>query len=223
METEELCLVIDPRDMSIVGAEPRRVVHDRGLPHATVLILPVLGSSEDAVVQKRPQGKSYAGCRDFFGGHACTTNRLTAARLSLQAVCDETVLREANEELRLRGPDGLPFQLNLHDMGQFLRQIDVAGAFPCASPHNVEYSTLYVLRIPDRYTFQAMDDINGQFVSLPWEQLPLPAVIEDFQQYPDRYADGASRVLARLCSEPEILHTVVDAIRDLGRGRPLPQ
>lgn len=130
-------------------------------------------------------------------------------------LCLDTALREANEEFRIRDSD---FEFKR----KHLRCFTVPGAFeqgiddPCAD--NREYSTFYMATVPRHVLTLQKDDslsekvtvldsitVVGQEYDETCPHLRLmrfPDLVQDFNRYPEQYADGIGRILSRAVREP---------------------
>ena len=165
-------------------------------------------------MQVRPRGKSYPGCRDFFGGHVTVTGELLGCLLGvpfdLQEIVTKAAVREANEELRLHTTAArLPLDID----ASALIQVGGLGDFPCEIEGNRERSTLFLFPVPEDCILAPMDDIEGRFVSVETEFFTLDEVRDHYARHAQdtaaartanydtnkrewQFADGAGRILA---------------------------
>lgn len=204
----ELIPIVDFDTLELKGFAERKWVERNRLCHLTALLIPVRCEDGKVVLQIRPEGKSYAGCRDFFGGHVTLGKEfwafLVGQEFDLKPIVWSTAMREANEELRMTREDGYPEIITK----EHLTIIENIGSFPWIGKQTVERSTLFIVKIPHNCLIHPMDDVNGKFVPVKTEFLILDEVLEKYRKNEWKFADGAERILKRLSENKELLESV---------------
>lgn len=206
----EFTPVVD-ETLKIKGVVDREWAERIRLCHVTVLLIPVLCESKKVALQIRPEGGSYAGYYDFFGGHVALDREfwglLLGEKVDLASLVWSTAVRKANEELRVTGKNGYPEIVSEKD----LRIIGNIGEFAWNGIHNVERSTLFLVRIPQGCSIHPMEDMRGRNVRLKTEFLTLDEVVDRFEKHED-FADGARRILLRIKEDSVLFQEIIQTV-----------
>lgn len=206
----ELIPIVD-ENLEIKGFAEKRWAEKNRLCHMTALLIPVRCEDHTVAVQIRPEGASYAGYHDFFGGHVALDKEywglLLGEKVDVTALVWSTALREANEELRMINPDGYPEIITK----QHLTIIGDIGDFPWNGIHNVERSTLFLVKIPRNCSIHPMEDVGGRNVKVKTEFFSLNEVMDKFEEWD--FADGAERILLRFKENPPLFDEVIRLIK----------
>lgn len=219
--------------LKMAGFVTREMAHTCGIPHATVLLVPVsLNQAGDLTILThwRPVGKETDSEKwDTFGGHVEVIAKNSALELPLnwdspetmRFLVEETALREANEEIRLIG-----FQFTAARLYRFGGYGDFESGTQEPGSSNVEYSTVFIVVLPqDRADVQAVDTVTKdaaevEIYNLPTQVWTIGALLSEYVQNPHRFADGLGRILSRLSKQPELRQRFQDlalkAIREIG-------
>ena len=208
----ELIPIVESNTLELKGFAERKWAERNRLCHLTTLLIPVRSDDAKVAIQIRPEGKSFAGYRDFFGGHVTLDKEfwafLIGQRFDLQFIVWSAAIREANEELRMIREDGYTEIITKEHL-VIIRDI---GDFPWSGQQNVERSTLFVVKIPHGCLIRPMDDVKGIFVPVKTEFLTFDEVLEKYRKKQWNFADGAERVLKRFDENKELLESVCDII-----------
>jgi hypothetical protein len=191
------------------------IIHRYGVPHTTVLLVVIVegpGGEPLLVVHRRPPDKSVApGLRDLNGGHVVFSMAYFAGRpfesqYDLEKAILDTSLIELAQEIQTTPAH----EFRAGDLYQFRE----AGAFECdtatATGRNVELSTCMMALAPrgELRVFETAADGSG--CELASECLPLPALLTQFREHRNDFADGATRILAALCADAGLKDTFCD-------------
>jgi len=196
--------------LEVQGCVASRFAHsDARIPHTSVQLIPVFRGTQDVLIHRRGEHwRMYPNKRDLNGGHVTFEIGLLNGHQALVDVIDQTALREAQEEIWAvaNGQPNIITQADLH-------RLTTPGQLTVDEPMNVEYSTAYVVFLPVE-----ADPINQTVqvfeggITLPCQRLSLHQVREEFRTYPDDFADGASRILSELDSNPQFEQALMDVI-----------
>lgn len=219
--------------LKLAGFVTREMAHSHGIPHATVLLVPVsLNQTGELTIltHRRPAGKETdPETWDMFGGHVEVIAENNVLELpptwdspeTLHALVDETAIREANEEIRMVG-----FQFTAAHLYRFGSYGDFESGTQVPGSHNVEYSTVFVVALPQgRADVQAVDtvmkdSVEVEITDLPTRMWTIDALLNEYVQNSHRFADGIGRILSRLSKQPEMRQRFQDlaskATRDVG-------
>ena len=193
--------VLDDETNLIVGVGEKRDVHDKGLLHASVLLL-VRDHDGRAVVYERSKEQSYPGCLDVFGGHAQPSDG---------GVPRCTALREGREEIRLVGTDGLRVLLDERWLVQIGRDLELESF----AERNRERTTLFGIRLPAGVNVRAFDETDdGTELELDTRLVPLPDLERLYVDSPETLADGMRRILEEMSTDLELraqIHSFISA------------
>lgn len=177
------------------GCVARNLAHSPArIPHATVQIIPVRCGTRRVFIHRRSDKVRIApGAWDIFGGHVAFELGILSSPSGLADVSLATALREAREEVPVSvgGSAQLILQADL-------KQVGAVGQFTCDEPNNVEYSTLYVLRIPSdaKVGDSPFELRDGTVEFLPVREIEWDELLETFRKRKKcEFADGISRVL----------------------------
>jgi 8-oxo-dGTP pyrophosphatase MutT (NUDIX family) len=210
------------------GFVTRDLAHFHGVPHTTVLIVPVRvvqsgkgkrsGTKKaeiriEILVHRRPPEKKVSpDTWDTFGGHVEVSiedgtilepGDKIDDRGVLHQLIDDTAVREANEEIEI--PRFRFTERNVHRFGGY-------GDFECgthdSAADNVEYSTLFVAVIPSvAVKFTARDTVGRGGVEVEVSNLKLRSstledLLTEYSKKPSEFADGLGRILEQLARVP---------------------
>lgn len=183
------------KKMIAVGLANAQAAHRNGWCHATVLAVPVLIGTSPAKILLYTRGVNRRSCPDMFDfaaqGHIDYNFEL--GPFDLEDLVLHNAIREAQEELR---PDR-PYEFRPGDF----RRFGEYGEWTHTSSTNVEMSTMHFIRLPnDRIWW--VGDSNQDFVQP--ETLSFPELMDRFKSAPEKFADGASRVLLRLSQDSQL-------------------
>jgi len=202
------------------GFVTRDLAHWHGVPHTTVLLMPVRSLDNgqfEVLIHRRPKNKKVSpNTWDTFGGHVDIfihdgkvlppANKLNKRKV-FRKMIDKTAIREANEEIKIKIP-GFKFTKRkirrFGGYGDFEYGVNVPGS------NNVEYSTLYVALLPCNATndkITATDSVSVAGVEVEVANLKLKSVslddlLTDYHKNKSKYADGLGRILDKLTSSP---------------------
>ncbi|KYK28437.1 MAG: hypothetical protein AYK19_05725 [Theionarchaea archaeon DG-70-1] len=209
----ELIPIVD-ENLKIKGFAEKRWAEKNRLCHLTVLLIPVRCEDHKVAVQIRPKGASYAGRHDFFGGHVSLDKEfwglLLGEEVDVTSLVWSTAMREANEELQVTRADCYPEIIT----EQHLTIIGKIGDFPWNGIHNVERSTLFLVKIPKGCSIHPMEGAGGRSVRVKTEFFSLYEVMDKFEDHWD-FADGAERILLRFKEDRLLFEEIVQKIESL--------
>lgn len=209
----ELIPIVD-ENLRIKGFAEKRWAEKNRLCHLTVLLIPVCCEDHKVAVQIRPKGASYAGRHDFFGGHVCLDEEfwglLLGEEVDVKSLVWLTAMREANEELQVTRADCHPEIIT----EQHLTIIGKIGDFPWNGIHNVERSTLFLVKIPKGCSIHPMEGAGGRYVRVETEFFTLNEVMDKFEDHWD-FADGAERILLQFKEDRLLFEEVVQKIESI--------
>ncbi|MDH3601939.1 MAG: hypothetical protein OEU26_20190 [Candidatus Tectomicrobia bacterium] len=194
----------------------RDLAHFHGVPHTSVLLVPVrvLGSNAvEILVYRRPSDKQVSpDTWDTFGGHVEVSiqngklgppaDRIEDRNVLYQMI-NNTAVREANEEIVI--PDFAWTEEHLHRFGGY-------GDFECGTDtpgaDNVEYSTLFVAVIPSHAPSISAQDTVGkggievEVSNLKLRSVDLDTLLGEYKKEPAEFADDIGRILQQLLKAP---------------------
>jgi 8-oxo-dGTP pyrophosphatase MutT (NUDIX family) len=211
----ELIPIVDSETLEFRGFAEREWCEKNNLCHLTTLLVPVFCDDLKVAVQIRPEGKSFAGCYDFFGGHICFDREFLGLLLGepfdLSRIVWSAAVREANEELQVRREDGYP-EIITHE---HLAIIGDIGDFPLSWDQNVERSTLFIVKIPEKCSIYPMEEVDGRVVRVKTESLFLNEIQKKYVTGQWRVADGADRILTRLYEDDTFMEEVTRRMKTI--------
>jgi len=198
------------------GFVTRDLTHFHGVPHTTVLIVPVrVAESEkmEILIHRRPPDKKVSpDTWDTFGGHvevSIQDGKLQSPGDKIEDIgelhrlIDSTAIREANEEIEI--PSSRFTKDNVHRFGGY-------GDFECGTQtsgaENVEYSTIFVAVLPkSAVSITAKDTVGRGGVEVEVSNLKLRSVtledlLAEYSKKPSEFADGLGRILQQLVKVP---------------------
>jgi 8-oxo-dGTP pyrophosphatase MutT (NUDIX family) len=198
------------------GFVTRDLAHWHGVPHTTVLLVPVRSLDNgqfEVLIHRRPKNKKVSpDTWDTFGGHVDIfihdgkvvppADKLNERNV-FRKIIDETAIREANEEIKI--PD---FQFTAREIHRFGGYGDFEYGVNVPGSNNVEYSTLYVALLPrDATKITATDTVSIAGVEVEVANLKLKSVslddlMMDYRDNKSEYADGLGRILDKFSSSP---------------------
>ncbi|MCI0565517.1 MAG: hypothetical protein MN733_44200, partial [Nitrososphaera sp.] len=170
------------------------------VPHATVQVVPVRCGSRKIIIHERPDFVRNAPSQwDVLGGHVTFEMGVLTAENGLENAYDDTAVKEAREEM-LFTVNGKPHQIlkaHFHRIGHFSR-------FRWIGAENVEFSTAYVLAVPENakvlVPFERRDGsllpLNHREIT--WDDLQRlhkEAESRSQTEFSHGFADGISRIL----------------------------
>ena len=198
------------------GFVTRDLTHFHGVPHTTVLIVPVRvaesGKMEILIHRRPPDKKVSPDTWDTFGGHvevSIQDGKLLPPgdkiedRGELYQLINSTAIREANEEIKI--PNFQFTKDNLHKFGgygDFEYGTHISGA------ENVEYSTIFVAVLPkSAVSITAQDTVGRGGVEVEVSNLKLRSetledLLAEYSKKPSEFADGLGRILGQLVKVP---------------------
>jgi len=221
--------------LEVCGCVTRTMAHALGFPHTTVLLIPTTWDEKRhepvIFVHKRsPHKRTWPNTWDFCGGHLtfkdwhchCLQNSLNTLDL-IERTAEQTALREANEELRCNPY----FEFRPKD----IRPFKFVGYFDCVTQsetsHNVEYSTAYVVAVPEDRNVSVWDTDKEGERKLEVRCVSLGELLEEFKNdknEPKSFADGASRILQKLVEErslkSEFSELLAKVTKEMKRSNP---
>lgn len=201
----ELIPIVDSETLELKGFAEREWSEKHNLCHLTTLLLPFFCQDQRVVVQIRPEGKSFAGCYDFFGGHVDFGREflelLMGEKFDLSSIVWSAAVREANEELRIRRDDGYPEIIT----EEHLAIIGNIGDFSLSWDTHIERSTLFLVKIPKKCSIYPMEELDGRYVRVKTESLFFNEIQEKYVTGQWSFADGADRILTRLHNEDTLM------------------
>jgi 8-oxo-dGTP pyrophosphatase MutT (NUDIX family) len=214
------------------GFVTRDLTHFHGVPHTTVLIVPVRavesGKMEILIHRRPPNKKVSPDTWDTFGGHvevSIQNGKLLPPgdkiedRGVLYQLIDSTAIREANEEIKIPGfrfTDG-----EVHRFGGY-------GDFECGThtsgAENVEYSTVFVAVLPQNaVSIIAQDTVGRGGVEVEVSNLRLRSVtledlLTEYSKKPSEFANGLGRILEQLVKVPGTRRSFETFLSSLTQG-----
>ncbi|MCI0420172.1 MAG: NUDIX hydrolase [Acidobacteria bacterium] len=209
-----------------VAASTRDVVHVFGIPHTAVQLIPATWDTTKelplVLMHKRsPYKRVSPSAWDFCGGHVEFAERYFIAEpwqslYRLDNAADDTAVREANEELKCRPP----YEFTRGDVHRFQ---DV-GYFECETRTdkaiNIEFSTAYVVRIPEGHEVEVWDEDREGVRQLEVRKFTWFDLIKLFAEEPATFADGAGRILGKAQRQPQLaveLEQLIQSVAQLSR------
>jgi len=219
--------------IKVSGFVTRDLAHFYGVPHTTVLIIPLRVTESETVeilVHRRPPNKKVSpDTWDTFGGHVevfVEDGQFLSPGASVgdpkvfHQLIDDTALREANEEIKIEG-----FSFNEGDIHRFGGYGDFEYGTTTPGSNNVEYSTLYVAILPrDVVSISAQDTIGIGGVEVEVKNLKLRSftlddLLLDYGKNPSEFADGLGRILEQFLNVPGTRNSFEQFILDFIRGK----
>ncbi|MBU7018473.1 MAG: hypothetical protein HXS44_13260 [Theionarchaea archaeon] len=201
----ELIPIVDSETLELKGFAERKWSEEHSLCHLTTLLIPFFCEDQRVAVQIRPEGKSFSGCYDFFGGHVDFGREflglLVGEKFSISTIVWSAAVREANEELRIRRNDGYPEVI----AKEHLAVIGNIGDFSLSWDTNIERSTLFLVKIPEKCSIYPMEEVDGRFIRVETESLFLNEILEKYDNGQWSFADGADRILTRLHNDSTLM------------------
>jgi len=214
---DEYLIIVKKTDaglLEVQGCVTALFAHQQEIPHTTVQLIPVFKGTQDVLLHRRAANRwLYPNKLDFNGGHVTFEFGLLNGDGALRQVIINNALREAREEIWIT-EHGKPYIIPKSDICMFTQ----LGEMAVTQPKNVEYSTGFVVFLPSNLTpddksVQVVDDApNGAVDNFASRRIPLSQVREEFRANPDEFADGASRILSRLDSNPQFEQALMDVI-----------
>ena len=188
------------------GPVSRSVAHECGVMHTSVIVLPyrTIGDQppEIAVHRRSKHKRVSPNKRDFAGGHVRNSGPIMDRKNwenaeLLDRLSHETATRETQEEVICDPPRTFTLSdlRRIGELGEFVAGLDHPGS------GNVEASSVYCVNTGDAKVTMKDTDVTGEH-ELKLEWLTLDALLEEYRLNPGDFADGAGRVLKRLC-DPE--------------------
>ena len=226
------------------GFVTRDLAHFHGVPHTTVLIVPVRvvesgkgkndGKKKDEarieiLNHRRPIEKKVSpDTWDTFGGHVEVSieggtilspgDKIEDSSV-LHQLIDLTAIREANEEIKIS-----EFQFTEKDVHRFGGYGDFECGTHDSAAENVEYSTLYVAVVPSRAISIAAQDTVGrggvevEVTDLKLRSSALEDLLTEYSKKPSEYADGLGRILEQLVRVPGTRRSFESFLKALTQG-----
>jgi len=190
------------------GCAARNLVHSPArIPHATVQIIPVRCGTRNVFIHQRSKKvRTSPGAWDILGGHVAFEMALLSSPSSLSEASMTTALREAREEMLLK-VDGKPYLIQQKDF----KQVGEVGQFTCDEPKNVEYSTAFVLCIPNRAVVSdsPFEYRDGTVEWLPVSEIRWDDLLNNYKvKKSAEFADGISRILEHALISVDIEHII---------------
>ncbi len=227
--------------LRIGGVVTRNVAHYQGVPHGAVQVAIVVPMLIDGKIVphillgwRSKWKKTFPETWDICGGHIDADEKILTDfdawddQGYIQKIFDETAVREANEELRLKNePDKELFSPdNVKCYGNL-------GFFECGfnnpDAQNKEHSALYFAFISSsELTISVLDNpeeiflhkdsigIVGQEqeeISSQSQLMTLPELALDFSKNSSAYADGIARILTVANAQPGTMKGLSDFIK----------
>ena len=201
----ELIPIVDSETLELKGFSERKWAEEHNLCHLTTLLIPFFCEDQRVAVQIRPEGKSFPGFYDFFGGHVDFGREflglLMGEKFDLSSIVWSAAVREANEELGIRRDDGYPEIITK----EHLSIIGDIGDFSLSWDTNIERSTLFLVKIPNKCSIYLMEELDGKFIRVETESLFLHEILEKYVTGQWSFADGADRILTRLHNDSGLM------------------
>jgi 8-oxo-dGTP pyrophosphatase MutT (NUDIX family) len=222
--------------LRIAGFVARDVAHAQGIPHGTVqvgVVVPVDMGGEPVphlLLSWRSRWKETGPQTwDICGGHIDADAEFMGATQSwedqdtVRAMFDRAAIREANEEVRLKGEESRALFSSANVMcfgglGFFETGFDDRGA------KNREHSAFYLAFLPCEEPFiQGPDAVQSVFLvrdsiriagrereeaSSRLKLATLPELALDFSRRPSCYADGIGRILKVMHDQPRTMRAL---------------
>lgn len=211
----ELIPIVDSKTLELKGFAERKWAEKNYLCHLTTLLIPVFCKDGRVALQVRPEGKSFAGCYDFFGGHVSLDEEfwkiLMGGKVDLHSIVWSAAVREANEELRVTKKDCYPEIITR----EHLAIIGDIGDFLLSWDQNIERSTLFLVKIPRGCFIHPMDDVKGKFVKLRTEFLFFHEIQEKYITGQWNFAAGADRILQRFQEDTSLFEKFTRFIKTM--------
>jgi 8-oxo-dGTP pyrophosphatase MutT (NUDIX family) len=235
---EEYLAIAGPRnpkdqnsEIIIAGCVTRNLAHGPArIPHATVHLIPVRCGTRNILIHKRSdRPRNSPGKWAFFGGHISFEMGMLSTTCGLAEASWITALREAREEIPIT-VQGSPHLVQRAD----LKQIGNVGQFRWGiddySLKNVEYSTAFVLSIPEDSVVASspFELSNGEVERLtvreiPWDELlnvyqasksALPADSFSQSEFHQGFADDVPRILEQVTISDELYREIEAAFNE---------
>lgn len=214
------------------GFVMRDLAHFHGVPHTTVLIVPVrvieCGKMEILIHRRPPDKKVSPDTWDTFGGHvevSIQNGKLLPPgekiedRDVLHQLIESTAIREANEEIKI--PEFQFTEGEVHRFGGY-------GDFECGThtsgAENIEYSTIFVAVLPkNAVSITAQDTVGRGGIEVEISNLRLRSVtledlLAEYSKKPSEFADGLGRILEQLVKVPGTRRSFETFLSSLTQG-----
>jgi 8-oxo-dGTP pyrophosphatase MutT (NUDIX family) len=208
-------------DLEFIGAAEAASAHRYGMPHTTVLLVPVVqmddGKNRLILHQRSPNKRTSPGKLDFNGGHITFSEQYFVgtpweSAYDLENATLDAACREANEEIRLSTPFNIKPETLLRFRG--------LGYFDCRTETptgpNVEYSTCYLVAVPSSRDLHIFDTDPAGERELPLSRHPLNEILDTYRRQQDLFADGAGRILSALIRNEELASDFCALIAEAG-------
>ena len=203
----EFCMLVGKNNgiIKCYGWGAYDFVHQQGLRHLTVQIIPVVVDSKqkelNILLYRRSKHRTVgANQLDFCGGHVVFNDEYARSNewnniAFLSKASQDAALHEANEEL-VTGPKGEFGRDQLKIIGEF-------GEFKAQTVgengrRNVEYSSVFSISIPKECVVRIREKVRGRYEEQNAERYKFDELIKIFQKTPNDFADGAGRVLEKI-------------------------
>jgi hypothetical protein len=190
------------------GAADAASTHLYGMPHTTVLLVPVVQIADGEpclILHQRSQYKRTSpGKLDFNGGHLVFSDGYFAGKAwesayDLERATLDAAVREGNEEIR--------FTPHFRIRPETLIRFGGLGAFDCrtetAAGPNVEFSTCFLVPVPSQLGVRIFDTDPMGERELTLSKHTLAELLDRFRGEQDLFADGAGRILSALAGSQE--------------------
>lgn len=192
-------------DIEFCGWGAYDFVHQIGLRHLTVQVIPIMvngeGMTPDILLHRRSEHRTISPNKlDFCGGHIVFNSEYARSikwsdtsfltRASYGAALDE-----AKEEL-VCDPKVVFDKKQLHLLGEI-------GEFEAETVgkdgrRNFEFSSAFVLTIPKGCIVKIREKVRGKDEEQIPEKYTFDKLMRTFQETPDDFADGAARILKEI-------------------------
>lgn len=212
--TEFNVLVTRDQDgnLEFIGAAEAARTHRYGMPHTTVLLVPVVqeANAEARLIlhQRSPYKRTSPDKQDFNGGHltfsSCYFNGTPwESSYDLARATEDAACREGNEEIR--------FTPLFRIKPETLLRLGGLGFFECrtetASGPNVEFSTCFLVPVPSCLAVRVFDTDPMGERELALHGYTLAELLGMYRTQSDLFADGAGRILSALTGSEELIRT----------------
>jgi len=222
----EYCILVGKNEGGIefYGWGAYDFVHQLGLRHLTVQIIPIVmngeGMTPDILLHRRSEHRTVGAKKiDFCGGHIIFNDKYALSNewddpAFLTKVSQDAAWYEAKEEL-VCDPrvtfDKNQFHL-LGKIGEF--EAETVGK---DGRRNLEFSSAFVLNIPKECVVKIREVVRGKDEEQIPEKYTLDKLMGTFQETPDDFADGASRVLNKIFLSSRVKQNFLDLLNHVVR------
>lgn len=198
----EIIPIIDKRTLKIKKNKKRSEVKEKKLWHLSTIILVFNEKTGEVLLQIRPQGKTYAGRIDSFGGLVGKTKETQKLkrkfkRKLLDKIMLKNALKEINEELNIFSKDGSKKLIKklklLKPAYKFIEEDDIIN----------EVSNVYLLKLKKNYKAKTYDDINGIEIKTVSKYYNFFELVEKYKKEKKKkkesklFASGLARILEK--------------------------